>query len=132
MLHTVLISEVHVECVAHPINQASFKPACLVTGDQITGEKSHSQHSNSKSTALMCCGILLTIQFQTQTPTVYTDAHLLPSPHQFTFIRTRTSIKGRTQQNCCSISCLKLASKGEENGRGSKDCLRREKRKTSQ
>lgn len=39
MLHTVLISVVHVECVAHPINQTSFKPAGLVTGDPITGEK---------------------------------------------------------------------------------------------
>lgn len=35
----VLISVVHVECVAHSINQASFKPAGLVTGDPITGEK---------------------------------------------------------------------------------------------
>lgn len=44
-LHGALIRVVHAECVAHSINQASFKPAGLVTGDPITGEKSHSRHS---------------------------------------------------------------------------------------
>lgn len=116
MLYGVLISVVHVECVAHSINQASFKPAGLVTGDPITGEKSHSRHSHSTSPALMHCGNLLTIQFQTQTPTVYAVPQLHPSLHPFTFIRPHTSIKGRTEESCSSISCQKFASKEQDSG----------------
>lgn len=113
MLHGVLISLVHVECVAHSINQASFKPAGLLTGDPITGEKSHSQHSYPMSPALMHCGNLLTIQFQTKTPMVYTVPQLLPSSHRFTFIRPHTSIKGRTEGSHSSILCQKPLTKGK-------------------
>lgn len=105
------VESLSVSCVAHSINQASFKPAGFLTGDPITGEKSHSRHSRCMSRALMYCGNLLTIQFQTQTPVVYTVPQLLPSPHRFTFIRPHTSIKGRTERSRSSISCQELASK---------------------
>ena len=110
VLYGALIIVVNAECVAHSINQASFKPAGFVTGDPITGEKSHSRHSHSMSSALMHCGNLLTIQFQTQTPAVYTVPQPLPSPHCFTFIRPHTSIKGGTEGSGSSISCQKCAS----------------------
>ncbi len=87
---------VNAECVAHSINQTSFKPAGFLTGDPIAAGKTHSQHSHSMSLALMHCGNLLTIQFQTKTPAVYTIPQLLPSPDRFTLIRFHTSIKGRT------------------------------------
>lgn len=131
MLYGVLISVVHAECVAHSINQASFKAAGLVTGDPITTEKSHSRHSHSMSPSLMHCGNLLTIQFQTQTPTVYTVPQLLPSPHHFTFIRPHTSIKGKTGGRCSSISCQKLASKERESGGVSTGWMDRERERAS-
>lgn len=135
MLHGVLISVVHVECVAHSINQASFKPAGLVTGDPITGEKSHSQHSYPMSPALMHCGNLLTIQFQTKTPMVYTVPQLLPSPHRFTFIRPHTSIKGRTEGSHSSILCQKPLTKGkvgerEHRLRAARACVRDRERES--
>lgn len=55
-----------------------------------------------KSFALMLCGKPLTIQFQTQTPTIYTVPELPPSPGDFTFIRPHTSIKGRVEGVCSS------------------------------
>lgn len=127
MLYAVLISVVHVECVAHSINQASFKPAGLVTGDPITGEKSHSRHSHSVSPTLMHCGNLLTIQFQTQTPMVYTVPQLLPSRHLFPFIRPHTSIKKRMKESCSYISRQKCASKEQESGGESKDWVETER-----
>lgn len=80
-----------------------------MTGDPITGEKSYSRHSHCMSLALMHCGNFLTIQFQAQTPAVYTVPQLLPSPNRFTFIRPHTSIKGRMEG--IRSSCQTLASK---------------------
>lgn len=97
---------VHAESVAHSIHQASFKPPGWLTGDPITdGKKKKKVIPNvprHKSFALMLCGKPLTIQFQTQTPTIYTVPELPPSPGDFTFIRPHTSIKGRVEGVCSS------------------------------
>lgn len=118
MLYGVLISVVNAEHVALSINQEAFKPAGFVTGDPITGEKSYSRHSHCMSLALMHCGNFLTIQFQAQTPAVYTVPQLLPSPNRFTFIRPHTSIKGRMEGIRSSISCQTFASKVWGSGGG--------------
>lgn len=111
-----------IQLIRHHLNQPAWWQ-----GTQSLVKKSHSQHSLPMSPALMHCGNLLTIQFQTQTTTVYTVPQLLSSPHHFTFIRPHTSIKGRTEQSCSFISCLNVPLRSREVEEESRDWVQRER-----